>query len=185
MRDFGMGKIAAEENIQAESERVIDVFKSHRGEPFDPENVINMAVANIICSFAFGERYAYDDAVFRHSLGCMNTMMRKFAGKNVPLLIKLFPKMTFWLFKGRIKEIFATYEGFASFARRGVREHKAKFDGTVHDLIDAYLKEMESQKDNPDSIYSGAYSFRNGGCHLFHFHLHFFQGCKRTAHFPK
>ncbi|MGH0130115.1 UNVERIFIED_CONTAM: hypothetical protein FKN15_006176 [Acipenser sinensis] len=62
LRDFGMGKRTIEDRIIEESQRLVEVFQSHKGKPFDPQ-IINSAVSNIICSIVFGDRFNYGDAV--------------------------------------------------------------------------------------------------------------------------
>ncbi|XP_041096328.1 cytochrome P450 2K1-like isoform X2 [Polyodon spathula] len=79
LRDFGMGKKTIEDQIIEESQRLVEVFQSHKGKPFDPKIIINSAVSNIICSIVFGDRFDYSDAQFLNLQSVLN--------KNVSLIV--------------------------------------------------------------------------------------------------
>ena len=151
MRDFGMGKIGAEENIQYESEIVIERFRSHRGQAFDPLDVINMAVSNIICTIAFGKRFEYEDAEFKNALYHMNEMFRNVTHPAFFLLLGT--RFGKYIIPGRWKMFLNMYEMQLAFVRKNIEEHKERYDGTVNDVIDGYLKEMETEKEG--SVFGG------------------------------
>ena len=153
MKDFGMGKVAAEQIIQNESQIVMDLFESHQGRPFDPLKSINMAVSNIICVLVFGKRFDYDDEEFNASLTSMNDIVHKFGSFREAMMLR--SKIGRIFFPKTLREAKACFEGFASFTQKGIDEHKAAYDGTVHDLIDAYLKEIDEQSDTDDSLFVG------------------------------
>ncbi|XP_062421997.1 cytochrome P450 2K1-like [Pungitius pungitius] len=94
LRDFGMGKKAAENKIIEEIQYLIDVFERHEGQPFSNAKSIHYAVSNIISSIVFGSRFEYGDEEF-------NLMVSR-AGDNVRLLgsssIQLF-NMFPWIFR--------------------------------------------------------------------------------------
>ena len=56
LRDFGVGKSSLEEKIKDEVEVVLAEFDLNKGKPFDPKQLLNKAVSNIICSIIFGQR---------------------------------------------------------------------------------------------------------------------------------
>ena len=154
MRDFGMGKVGAEKNIQYESEIVMERYKSHRGRAFDPSVVINMAVSNITCTIAFGERFDYEDTEFKSVLDSINESFRT---QSHPasrfLLMSGFCK---YIAPGFLKKFQMLHEVQAAFVRKILEEHKKRYDGTVNDLIDAYFKEMETEKKG--SVFCGKFS---------------------------
>ncbi|XP_055487065.1 cytochrome P450 2H2-like isoform X3 [Leucoraja erinacea] len=64
LRDFGMGKKSIEDKIIEETHFLVKMFESYEGQEFDPTLKLNIAVANIICAIAFGDRFDYDDERF-------------------------------------------------------------------------------------------------------------------------
>ncbi|MGH0166561.1 UNVERIFIED_CONTAM: hypothetical protein FKN15_054489 [Acipenser sinensis] len=76
LRDFGMGKKTIEDRIIEESQRLMEVFQSHKGKPFDPQIIINSAVSNIICSIVFGDRFDYGDTQFLNLQRIVNESVR-------------------------------------------------------------------------------------------------------------
>lgn len=93
LRDYGMGKKAAEEKIIEEIQYLVKMFERHEGnsspalyyafimivycllfcsflylfvlgKPFNVTKPINYAVSNIISSIIFGSRFDYSDAEF-------------------------------------------------------------------------------------------------------------------------
>ena len=49
LRDFGVGKSSLEENIKKEVQIVLAKFDAQQGVPFDPKQLFDKAVSNIIC----------------------------------------------------------------------------------------------------------------------------------------
>ncbi|XP_033637825.1 cytochrome P450 2J3-like [Asterias rubens] len=60
LRDFGLGKKGSELLIQDEAQHLCQGFGAMDRESFDPSDLIQMAVANVICSLCFGTRFPYD-----------------------------------------------------------------------------------------------------------------------------
>ncbi|XP_029427430.1 cytochrome P450 2G1-like isoform X3 [Rhinatrema bivittatum] len=64
LKSFGMGKRSIEERIQEEAQYLVEEFRKTRGVPFNPSFLFGRAVANIICSVIFGDRFVYEDPRF-------------------------------------------------------------------------------------------------------------------------
>ncbi|XP_030591497.1 cytochrome P450 2K1-like [Archocentrus centrarchus] len=96
LKDFGMGKTAAEEKIIEETERLIEVFQEKEGKAFDTAEVVNHAVCNIICSIVYGKRFEYDDPEFTAMVGraTRNTQLLGCASVE---LYNYFPRLFYWV----------------------------------------------------------------------------------------
>ncbi|XP_029451964.1 cytochrome P450 2K6-like isoform X2 [Rhinatrema bivittatum] len=61
LRDFGMGRKTLEEKVAEESTFLIKDFESHKGNHFNFTVTLHLAIANIITSIVFGQRFEYDN----------------------------------------------------------------------------------------------------------------------------
>ncbi|XP_068454787.1 cytochrome P450 2K1-like isoform X1 [Clinocottus analis] len=94
LRDFGMGKRASEDKIIEECEQLIEVINNFKGEAFDTNQPIHLAVANIIYSMVYGSRFEYDDPVFTSLVNHMSSRNQLLSSPSITVY-NLFP----WLFK--------------------------------------------------------------------------------------
>ncbi|XP_062414033.1 cytochrome P450 2K1-like [Pungitius pungitius] len=94
LRDFGMGKKAAENKIIEEVQYLIDVFERHEGQPFSTAKSINNAVSNIISSIVFGSRFEYSDEEFTLMITRANDNFRLLGSSSLQLY-NMFP----WIFQ--------------------------------------------------------------------------------------
>ncbi|XP_075942066.1 cytochrome P450 2K1-like [Anarhichas minor] len=85
LRDFGMGKKAAEEKIIEEIQYLNEVFERHEGKPFSATQSINYAVSNIICSIVYGSRFDYSDAEFTCMVDRANDNIRLSGSPSIQL----------------------------------------------------------------------------------------------------
>ncbi|XP_063796510.1 cytochrome P450 2D15 [Pseudophryne corroboree] len=151
LRNFGMGKKSLEERVTEEVHCMCSVFKSQKGIAFDPCFHITKAVSNVICSIAFGDRFAYDDAKFQKLLKLFEAALKSESGllgqvlNEIPLLMNIS-----WLVDYVLRP---EYEIIA-FLKEMVLEHKKSWNPNyIRDFIDAYLLEMEKVTD-PDSSFN-------------------------------
>ncbi|KAI0237362.1 Cytochrome P450 2U1 [Lamellibrachia satsuma] len=154
LKDFGVGKSSLEEKIKDEIEAVQVELDKQRGSPFDPKQLFDKAVSNIICSIIFGERYSYDHEEFQHLHSSMNYMFKNSGPKHVahnllpgPLAFALIPSFRkFVKVDCEIKE----------FVRKRISEHRETFvEASLRDFIDFYIKAEKLGED------SGAFSDEN------------------------
>ncbi|XP_072406294.1 cytochrome P450 2K1-like isoform X2 [Chiloscyllium punctatum] len=89
-----MGKKSIEDRISEEASFLVNVFESHKGQPFETAQILNSAVSNIICSILFGDRFDYDDKIF-NSLTNMNNEMTTLAGTASIQLYNSYPSLGF------------------------------------------------------------------------------------------
>ncbi|XP_067416389.1 cytochrome P450 2F3-like isoform X2 [Emydura macquarii macquarii] len=72
LSNFGTGKRSLEERIQEESRCLVQELAQTQAAPFDPTFLISRAVANVICSIVFGDRFDYEDRNFLTLVGLIN-----------------------------------------------------------------------------------------------------------------
>ncbi|KAM8844043.1 cytochrome P450 2K1-like [Spinachia spinachia] len=94
LRDFGMGKKAAEDKIIEEIHYLIKEFERHEGQPFSTAQSINYAVSNIICSIVYGSRFEYSDEEFKLMVERTNVNVQ-LAGSPSVQLFDMYP----WIFQ--------------------------------------------------------------------------------------
>ncbi|XP_060706647.1 cytochrome P450 2K1-like [Hemiscyllium ocellatum] len=94
LRGFGMGKKSVEDRISEEASFLVNVFESHKGQPFETARILNSAVSNIICSILFGDRFDYDDKMF-NSLISMNNETARLAGAASIQVYNSYPSLGF------------------------------------------------------------------------------------------
>ncbi|XP_056379789.1 cytochrome P450 2D15-like [Hyla sarda] len=148
LRNFGMGKRSLEERVAEEARCLCSAFKAQKDQ-FDPHFLINNAVANVICSISFGDRFDYDDAKFQRLLRLFEEALKAEFGllaqiiHEIPVLAKI-P----WLID-RVMQ--PEYEIF-KLLKEKVSEHQKTWNpDDIRDFIDAYLVEIEKVKDDSSS----------------------------------
>ncbi|XP_066452324.1 cytochrome P450 2D17-like [Eleutherodactylus coqui] len=153
LRNFGMGKKSLEERVTEEAQFLCSEFKSQKDQ-FNPQFFINNAVANVICSIAFGDRFEYDDAKFQRLLRLFDAALKAESGilaqimNEIPFLAKI-P----WLIDHVIQPEYELIE----FLKEIISEHQKTWNpNNIRDFIDAYLVEMEKVKEDPSSSFNEA-----------------------------
>ncbi|XP_048472485.1 cytochrome P450 2K1-like [Rhincodon typus] len=126
LRGFGMGKKSIEDRITEEASFLVNVFESHKGQPFETAQIMYLAVSNIICSIMFGDRFDYNNEVFVHLTNMMNENTRLIG--TAPLhLYNAYPSLGF-LIPGRQKiienqvKMHEIFEGFFKAAKETLSE---------------------------------------------------------------
>ncbi|XP_077147756.1 cytochrome P450 2K1-like [Ranitomeya variabilis] len=149
LRDYGMGTRAIEEKINEETNYLMKIFRSYKGEPFDNTMILNTAVCNIIVSILFGHRFDYDDPKLHRLLKIvMESAM--IAGSPMALLYNAFPFLMRW-FPGTHKCIKQNVTELHSFVKEVFTKQRKELD--VNDqssLIDSFLVKQKEEKPNPE-----------------------------------
>ncbi|XP_023565832.1 cytochrome P450 2J2-like [Octodon degus] len=158
LRNFGLGKKSLEERIQEEAQHLVEIMVEENGQPFNPHFKINNAVSNIICSIIFGERFDYQDSQFQELLSLLDEVTHL---ESAPLcqLYTLFPRIMKYL-PGPHHTLFRDWDKLKLFVAQVIENHKKDWNpDEMRDFIDAYLKEMHTNKtassfDEKNLIYS-------------------------------
>ncbi|KAI4890814.1 hypothetical protein NFI96_013990 [Prochilodus magdalenae] len=151
LRNFGLGKKSVEERVAEEARYLIGELLKQEGKAFYPVHPIMNAVANIICSIVFGDRFDYENKSFAKLLEIINENMR-LGASPVGKIFNLLPVMKY--LPGLHQKMLANANSFKAFIREAVEEHKLILDpDNPRDFIDAYLIEMTKQDLKEDSTF--------------------------------
>ncbi|KAG9269334.1 cytochrome P450 2B4-like isoform X1 [Astyanax mexicanus] len=151
LRDFGLGKKSMEERVAEEGRYLIKEMLKQEGKAFYPIHPIMNAVANIICSIVFGDRFDYDDKRFAKLLRILSDNIR-FAGSPSAQIYNLLPIIKY--FPGTHWKIWQNADSLKEFIIEVIEEHKKTLDPeNIRDFIDAYLVEMNKQESKEDSTF--------------------------------
>ncbi|XP_025033128.1 cytochrome P450 2J2-like [Python bivittatus] len=111
------------------------------GLPFDPYELVDIAVANVISILIFGKRFEYDDTLLKTLLDVMHQSSEMAVGPwallyNAMPLVRRLPLPH--------QRILTTMKKIDDFIEKEVEEHKATLVlGEPRDLTDAYLEEIQ------------------------------------------
>ncbi|MEE6491130.1 hypothetical protein FKM82_016106 [Ascaphus truei] len=150
LRNFGMGKRSIEERIQEEARFLTEEFRKTNSQTLNPTFYIGKAVANVVCSVVFGDRFEYEDKDFLKLLYLFNETFRGFSS-IWGQMYNTFPKVMA-LLPGPHNKIFNAVDGIQAFVAEKIKMHKETLDlSSPRDFIDCFLIKMEQEKDMPQS----------------------------------
>ncbi|XP_037799520.1 cytochrome P450 2L1-like isoform X1 [Penaeus monodon] len=157
LRDLGMGKTRLEEAIQREAVCLVEDFARHAGRPAPLPWSINVAVLNVIWQMVANRRHNVNDFEIQKLNKLTSSSFEDFQGIKwfdfMPWLVPIVPQfLKRWT---GVVELTDKIQVISQRMAEHVKEHQATLDPeNPRDYIDAYLLEMESQKDDPNSTMS-------------------------------
>jgi hypothetical protein len=155
LRDFGMGKIALEDKIMDEARVVVNKLQELNGRSVDIWKTLGTSISNVICSVVFGRTYDHDDPTCDLFLKVFNSNATTDSTRN--LIISMLPVLRYLPgdplhFYNRKEKVQMVDE----IIRESIEEHRNNLDRDhIKDFIDAYLVEMENQKEKEDTTFTG------------------------------
>ncbi|XP_022103601.1 cytochrome P450 2U1-like isoform X1 [Acanthaster planci] len=147
LRSFGVGTRSLENRVNEEARYLCDATDRNCGTPFDPIHIVKSAVSNIVCTISYGQRYDYNDPVFRTLLVNLDTIFRASAVKTIlfgmPFLNSLPP----------LNKLKYAYKALTKFNEEMVQAHRATFDpDNIRDMIDAFILEGDKHQEEGDKL---------------------------------
>ncbi|XP_041353886.1 cytochrome P450 2B4-like [Gigantopelta aegis] len=145
LRQFCFGNDSLEIKIREEVQSYFDVLDRFEGQDMDPSDHIQTAIANIICSIAFGERFQYNDPKFKHLLEIFEENMRLVGGMSLLNFFPFIDALPGDMFK--MKRILKNIACVQSFLSNIISHETATYDRyNERHFVDAYLKGMAEKK---------------------------------------
>ncbi|XP_043945726.1 cytochrome P450 2K1-like isoform X1 [Protopterus annectens] len=145
LKDFGMGRSKLDEMMLEESTYLIEVFKSHKGQPFDNSSALNAAISNNISSIVFGKRFDYKDETFILLLKKLSDFFRV-VGHRMTQLYNIYPILEY--FPGAHREIFSCKENLYAYIKQIHKESKSKLQyNDLRNFIDAFVVKQSQERD--------------------------------------
>ncbi|XP_069830377.1 uncharacterized protein [Dendropsophus ebraccatus] len=142
LRDFGMGRKTIENKISEECENLMEAFRSYGGKPFDNQNLINMAVANIIVSILLDDRFEYDDPTILKLMSLNNENIRILENPMVKLY-NSYPTLVGWL-PGSHRKLTENFRKIQDFMKATFLDQTREFDiDNPRSFIEAFLAKQQ------------------------------------------
>ncbi|XP_060078047.1 cytochrome P450 2B1-like [Ylistrum balloti] len=148
LREFGFGKKSLEDRVMEEIRIFLEVMSEQNGKVYDPKNIIQISISNIICNIVFGKRFEHGDTKFWHLIELLEDVFRlNRAGTlaaNIPWL-RYLPGDFF-----NIKKIRNNFYESINYMQQQIIDHRNTFDPeNPRDFIDVFIKEQSRQ--DPDN----------------------------------
>ncbi|XP_057349242.1 cytochrome P450 2F2-like isoform X3 [Manis pentadactyla] len=150
LKEFGLGSRTIEGRILEEAACLLGELQATVGAPFDPRQLLDNAVSNVICSVVFGNRYGYDDPEFLRLLDLFSDNFRIMSSRWGEMY-NIFPSLLNWI-PGPHHRIFQNFEELRIFISEQIQRHRqTRQPGEPRDFIDCFLDQMDKEQKNPES----------------------------------
>nr|XP_051692379.1 cytochrome P450 2F2 isoform X3 [Oryctolagus cuniculus] len=149
LKEFGVGTRTIEERVLEEAVCLLDEFQATAGAPLNPRQLLDNAVANVICSVVFGHRYGYTDPEFRRLLDLFHDNFRIMSSRWGEIY-NIFPSLLDWI-PGPHHRIFGNFTELRVFISEQIQRHRQTRQPEVaRDFIDCFLAQMDKVQEQQD-----------------------------------
>ena len=135
-----------EEQVEKESQRLIDCLREQRGKPVDPGNLLKFATGNVILNILFGNDYDYSDKEFLEVVHSEKVMQKLLATNSA---VNILPWLYFW-YRKDVNELRQVLTRGLSFVEKQLKLHREAniSEGQTQNLSDCLFKaaQRENQK---------------------------------------
>ncbi|CAJ0932160.1 unnamed protein product, partial [Mesorhabditis belari] len=151
-RDCGMGRDVMAEKILIQAETLVNHLKERIGDKqqtrLNPHHPLAFCVGNIIHDLIIGRTYPYGDSEFERFKFLIDSTLKDVASWQMQM-VDSYPFLAefFSLFRRYKKNGFALQQFFLDEIER--HDENLSEDGDPRDFMEAYLREMKRQPENP------------------------------------
>ncbi|CAF1101038.1 unnamed protein product [Adineta steineri] len=145
LKKFGMGKHFLQDTILDELKDIFLSIDKQNEKPLNIKGLLTHGLSNIICGFAFGQRFSHNDQEFH---GIVSLIEECFTLGSHDSWITIFPLLRFipiQSLRGNYKQFSKNFKEIFKFAKKLVENHDENIDETK-DYIDEYLKQANIDK---------------------------------------
>ncbi len=150
LRRLGYGKTVLEGQIVEEAHHAKNHILSFNGEPMDPNQALNVSVANIMCKLIFGQSYSVGDQELVTLINAVEDIT------DSDYEAETADAMSSSAYKRAVKRGLAAYDVIENFFRRKVEEAmiivKAPGFDSPSNFIEGYLYNLETPMEEDQRI---------------------------------
>ncbi|KAK3561142.1 hypothetical protein QTP86_028290 [Hemibagrus guttatus] len=145
-KNFGMGRHTIEDKVKEEASGLVQSFSTFGDSTFNPGNMIDKAVCNVICSIIFGKRFESDDPQLNLIVKAVEDYF-KVLSSPLGQAYNIFPKIV-GLFPGRLHDMLAKVEKAKDLFKLETEARIEALDPSSppKDFIEAFLLQMDKVK---------------------------------------
>ncbi|KAK3531830.1 hypothetical protein QTP70_029714 [Hemibagrus guttatus] len=153
-KNFGMGRHTIEDKVKEEASCLVQSFSTFRDSTFNPGNMIDKAVCNVICSIIFGKRFESDDPQLNLIVKAVEDYF-KVLSSPLGQAYNIFPKIV-GLLPGRLHDMLAKVEKAKDLFKLETEARIEALDPSSppKDFIEAFLLQMDKEKHNPNTEFT-------------------------------
>ncbi|XP_050392965.2 cytochrome P450 2B4 [Patella vulgata] len=153
LREFGFGKTILEDKINEEIGYFVEMIGNQKGREFDMWRLTQASVSNVISSLVYGQRFEYEDPIFKKFL---EKVEENFSAVGSTAVMNFLPFLRFlpgdlFKFKRTIRNV-KTAE--MELIEPSINDHLKNYDeNNTNDYISSYIKEMKRVEKTGEQSY--------------------------------